>query len=344
MPARARPAAPEVAQPARLAPPFASAASGVRAFGDSLGGLRLLAPLHRGRYVDVWRAEVPPREARPRPGDGPLGAARPVVPASRTVAVKTAAAAVAGHPGTAAWLRREHRVLAALGHAHVVEVLGLLEPAPGPMLVLDYLEGGDLVPLLGAAPRHWLGAAAQVGAALRHVHARGFVHGDVTPRNVLFRAPADESPGAAVLADFGSALPIGAARRTAPGTAAYRPLRYAADRAAPEDDVYGFAVLLYQLLSGRLPYGPRPDRARGAGPPRPLVPQLPALGTERHAERQRRPQGVEALEALIARIMAALTATEPVAVGTLTEFCDVIESVRTGFGFGAPTATAGCAP
>src|SRR5690606_8940870 len=100
---------------------------------------------------------------------------------------------------------REHRVLARIDHPHVVRALGFAERDGVAVLVTELLSGGDLVPLAGGPPAHWLPAARGVAAALRAVHAAGFVHGDVKARNVLF-----DAGGRAKLIDFGSARPIGA--------------------------------------------------------------------------------------------------------------------------------------
>src|SRR5262249_20221640 len=117
-------------------------------------------------------------------------------------------------------------------------------------LALEYLPGGDLVALAGAHPRHWLWAARDVHAALEHVHACGYAHRDVKARNVLF-----DADGRARLIDFASALPLGARATNGGTTAAHRSAARTAT-VSSADDTYAFAVLLYELVAGRLPYGP----------------------------------------------------------------------------------------
>jgi serine/threonine protein kinase len=163
------------------------------------------------------------------------------------------------------------------------------------------LPGGDLVSLVGTHPRHWIAAACGVHAALTHLHARGFVHRDVKARNVLFG-----TDGRARLIDFASALPCGAAAVRGGTTAAHRaPGRSAA--AAPHDDAYAFAVLLYELLAGRLPYGPT-GRAAAAGAADPAPPA--AAGA------------VPAVAALAQRVLDVLGSRD----AGLSVFSDVLES------------------
>jgi serine/threonine protein kinase len=168
-------------------------------------------------------------------------------------------------------------------------------------LLREHAPGGDLVSLVGIHPRHWIAAACGVHAALTHLHARGFVHRDVKARNVLFG-----TDGRARLIDFASALPCGAAAVRGGTTAAHRaPGRSAA--AAPHDDAYAFAVLLYELLAGRLPYGPT-GRAAAAGAADPAPPA--AAGA------------VPAVAALAQRVLDVLGSRD----AGLSVFSDVLES------------------
>jgi serine/threonine protein kinase len=200
-----------------------------------------------------------------------------------------------------ALLAREHAWLAALAHGHVVATFGLGTHRSAPVLALEYLPGGDLVSLAGAAMRHWIDAARAVHAALGHLHARGLAHRDVKARNVLFGAD-----GRARLIDFASVLPFGAPAPRAGTTAAHRAPGPARMAVAAFDDVYAFAVLLYELLAGRLPYG-----VDGHAPARGSIPAWPLAASSDPA--------AAALADCVLEVLAADDAG-------LSAFADVLES------------------
>jgi serine/threonine protein kinase len=201
-------------------------------------------------------------------------------------------------------LGAESDVLHACIHPAIVRPLAFVETAAYAALVTEHLTGGDLVSTAGAAPRHWARAALDVLDALDYLHARGLVHRDVKARNVML-----DATGRARLVDFGSAARIGMPRRTGGTTPAHR---YAADgEIKAADDVYAFAVLVYELLSGRLPFGvdPRP-RARKAPP---------VLHEHADADADAR-----ALERLVLRTLDARDGRDP---GSMSAYRDVLESM-----------------
>lgn len=247
-------------------------------------GIRLDARLHSGRIVDVYRARL---IAEPRV----LVAAKITRPQWR------------GHAGAIRLVAREYHALKAVEHPHLVRALGFAERGGIAALVTEFLPGGDLVPLAGEPPERWMPAVRAVVAALAALHAAGFVHGDLKARNVLF-----DGSGAAKLIDLGSARAIGAARTAGGRTRAHVPLRFALPAASPVEDVYALAVLLYELITGRLPFGPEPA---AWSEPAPIEPGVSC-----------------GLEALAARVIATLRAEKPRETGTLIEFADVLESVH----------------
>jgi serine/threonine protein kinase len=179
----------------------------------------------------------------------------------------------------------EHATLAGLAHAAIVKPLAFVDEPPHVALVTEYLPGGDLVSLAGAAPHHWLAAIAAVADALAYLHERHIVHRDIKLRNVMF-----DSAGRARLIDFGSAAKVGGPRDDVGTTPEYRfgepgPVTCA-------DDAYAFAILIYELMAGRLPFGRAPR-----GEARAAVAPLPA--------EYRANQALVGLEALVLNTLAA---------------------------------------
>jgi serine/threonine protein kinase len=153
---------------------------------------------------------------------------------------------------------REARAAASLAHPNVTHLYDYGEADGRLFIALEYLPGGTLEDRLGErqplADAETKPIAAQLAAGLAHAHARGLVHRDVKPANVLF-----DEEGRPKLADFGIARITGGdtitEAGTVMGTATYiSPEQAAGEPAGPASDVYSFGVLLYRLLTGRLPF------------------------------------------------------------------------------------------
>ena len=220
-----------------------------------------LAP---GPDAAVSRQDAPPSSlllcgdwrAVERVGCGGTAEVWRAVGRGRDVALKLLRPELRARPGAAEVLYRELDLLREQRNPYLVAPLEIVDCGGTPALVLEYLPGGDLVPLLGAPREHWWPAVRAVATALRGLHDGGVAHGDVKPRNVLFAAD-----GSARLIDLTTARVL--ASPAVLSTAAYR---VPAAATAGEADGFALAALVYELISGRLPYGTHGARALGTRP------------------------------------------------------------------------------
>jgi eukaryotic-like serine/threonine-protein kinase len=156
--------------------------------------------------------------------------------------------------------RREALAVARLNHPNIVTVIDRGEADGLQYIVFEHVEGEDLKHLIartGPLPvRRALELAVQIGRALSFAHAHGVVHRDVKPQNVLLR------DGSAKVTDFGIAradhLELDAERTdsgTVLGTGDYiSPEQARGERASERSDVYSLGALLYELLTGDVPF------------------------------------------------------------------------------------------
>jgi eukaryotic-like serine/threonine-protein kinase len=178
----------------------------------------------------------------------------------RAVAIKLLHADVADDPVASQRFRHEATAAAKLAHPHVVTVYDIGSSDGREHLVMELVDGPSLADLLGHGPLA-PGIVAEIGraiaAALGAAHARGLVHRDVKPANVLFTRE-----GIAKVADFGIARALGgsASRLTLPGsvmgTARYlSPEQLRDDPVDARADVYSLGLVLHEALTGRQPWG-----------------------------------------------------------------------------------------
>jgi eukaryotic-like serine/threonine-protein kinase len=211
--------------------------------GDLLADrYRILAPLGAGGMATVFRAN-----------DERL---------AREVAIKVLLPNLAGDPAVAARFEREARTLAAAAHPGVVSIFdvdaGDASSGREPFFVMELCSGGSLADLLvdgnRVSPNELIPTLVSVADGLADLHARGVVHRDVKPSNILFASDR------AKLADFGLARSDGAdlddltTPGTAVGTLAYlAPEVLAGDTATAAADVYALGVAAFAGLTGTLP-------------------------------------------------------------------------------------------
>jgi eukaryotic-like serine/threonine-protein kinase len=182
----------------------------------------------------------------------------------RTVAVKILAEHLSDDERFVARFRREALAVAKLIHPNIVQVYDTGLDEARHYIVMEYVAGrsgaqilqqqGPLDPAIAAE------AGIQACAGLDYAHRRGIIHRDVKPGNLMVvGGPVGGGPMTVKLTDFGIARAIEQTRITqvgsVVGTAAYlAPEQVRGDEATPATDVYALGVVLYQFLTGRLPY------------------------------------------------------------------------------------------
>jgi eukaryotic-like serine/threonine-protein kinase len=183
--------------------------------------------------------------------------------------------------------KREAQSAAALSHPNIVQVYDRGKAGDGASYIaMEYVPGGTLKEHISWSglldPEAAVSLALQIAEALSAAHERGIVHRDIKPQNVLVTATGDVK-----VADFGIARAASAAtisqRSVVLGTASYMSPEQAMGKpATPRSDLYSLGVLLYEMLTGELPYtaeNPVAVSMKHVGepvrPPRELNPEIP---------------------------------------------------------------------
>ena len=177
----------------------------------------------------------------------------------RDVALKVLRSQYAGDEEFAERFRREARSAASLSHPNIVQVYDRGEAEDGTSYIaMEYVPGGTLKEQIGRrAPfgdRETAAVGAQIADALGAAHERGVIHRDIKPQNVLVSASGDLK-----VTDFGIARAASAVTSSASGaifgTAGYiSPEQALGEPVGPASDLYSLGVILYEMLTGGLPF------------------------------------------------------------------------------------------
>jgi serine/threonine-protein kinase len=210
--------------------------------GDSFAGCQIESLAGRGEMGLVYRAS----ELR----------------TDRLVALKVIKPELAGDPGLRARFARESRLATQIRHPNIIPVHRAGEEDGIQFMVMTFVEGvglDELRRLLGRFdPAHAARLVTQIAGALDAVHAQGFVHRDVKPGNVLVTGTAPHEH--LYLTDFGLAKRMDEGSDLTGiggyvGTPDYiPPEQVSGDQVDARSDVYALGCLLFELLSGSVPF------------------------------------------------------------------------------------------
>ena len=173
----------------------------------------------------------------------------------RFVALKFLPAHVSVNEEIKARFIQEAKAAAALNHNNICTVYGVEEHDGQMFISMEYIEGGTLRRKLPYSKvDDALNIALQIGEALQEAHAKGIVHRDIKSDNVMLT-----SKGQAKVMDFGLAKLKGSLKLTRTsstvGTLAYMaPEQVHGGEVDSRSDIFSFGVLLFEMLSGRLPF------------------------------------------------------------------------------------------
>lgn len=207
--------------------------------GKVFGAYKIIAPLGEGGMAAVYKAYQPAME--------------------RFVAVKVLPRKFAESPEFISRFQREAIMLAQLQHPHILPVFDYGQDNGYSYIVMPFLQNGTLAELFLIRRRNLTEVGqimTQVGSALGYAHARGMIHRDVKPSNVLI-----DEQGNCLLTDFGLArmVEMSSAQLTSAGaimgTPAYMSPEQGKGAAVDgRSDLYSLGIIFYEMITGQVPY------------------------------------------------------------------------------------------
>src|SRR5215213_11080604 len=208
--------------------------------GQMLGHYRIIAQIGRGGMATVYKAYQ--------------------ASIDRYVAIKVLPSQLAESKEFAKRFQQEARIIASLEHSHILPVFDYGESDGVTYFVMRYLEAGTLKDRMEAGrplPIDEIDRIfTQLADALGYAHSRGIVHRDLKPANALI-----DSHGNIFLTDFGiaklleSASPRLTQTDAIMGTPAYiSPEQAQALKVDQRSDIYSFGIILYEMVTGRVPF------------------------------------------------------------------------------------------
>jgi serine/threonine protein kinase/sugar lactone lactonase YvrE len=212
--------------------------------GSTIAGCRLEAVAGRGGMGVVYQATQ--------------------IALQRPVAVKAIAPELAQDKAFRERFQRESQIAASIEHPNVIPVYEAGELEGTLYLIMRWVDGTDLREMISSSgrlePERAVHLLRPVASALSAAHRRGLVHRDVKPANVLIARGEDEADEHVYLTDFGIARRTSgdmAVTRTGVlvGTIDYTsPERIEGGRGTPASDIYAFGCMLYEALTGHVPF------------------------------------------------------------------------------------------
>jgi serine/threonine protein kinase len=207
--------------------------------GQMLGAYRIIGKIGQGGMATVYKAYQPSMD--------------------RHVAIKVLPGQLADSPEFVKRFQQEARIIARLEHPHILPVFDFGEDNGITFFVMRYFDAGTLKDKMAAGPLpiHEIDRIfTQLADALGYAHARGIVHRDLKPANTLV-----DEDGNLFLTDFGiaklleSASPRLTQTDAIMGTPAYiSPEQAQAGPVDQRSDIYSLGIILYELVTGRVPY------------------------------------------------------------------------------------------
>jgi serine/threonine-protein kinase len=228
--------------------------------------------------------------------------------------------------------RREAENAASLSHPNIVAVYDRGKDGPGsmPYIVMEHVPGGTLaerivkegsLDVLEAA-----GIARQVALALAEAHRHGVIHRDIKPHNIFLTRDPFDSVGAVKVGDFGIARALKATTVTDTtfilGSVRYlSPEQAMGEPVGPRSDLYSLGVVLYEMLTGRVPFN-------GEGP---IAIAMKHISELPPSPKQANPDVPESLEAVTQRLLSKDPAFRyPDALALAEDLAGVARGLRSG--------------